>query len=77
MSAGPVVQLRSGAVRGRTVAGIHRFLGVPYARPPIGEDRFRPPRPAQPWTGVRDALTYLAHRSADRALSPELEGAVA
>lgn len=74
MSAGPVVQLRSGAVRGRTVAGIHRFLGVPYARPPIGEDRFRPPRPAQPWTGVRDALTYgpTAPQPAF-ALPPELD----
>ena len=43
-----------GDARGKHVA----FLGVPYARPPIGELRFMPPEPTMPWSGVRDALTF-------------------
>jgi carboxylesterase type B len=36
--------------------GIYTFRGIPYARPPFGPDRFREPRPPEPWDGVRDAL---------------------
>jgi para-nitrobenzyl esterase len=49
---------RSGAVRGTTVSAegtpVHRFLGIPYAGPPSGANRFRPPVPVAPWHGVRD-----------------------
>ncbi len=34
------------------------FKGVPYAAPPFGTNRLRPPQPVEPWSGVRDALTY-------------------
>lgn len=34
------------------------FLGIPYARPPLGPLRFRPPEPAPRWTGHRDAKAY-------------------
>ncbi|MDM3973556.1 carboxylesterase family protein [Mycobacterium marseillense] len=34
------------------------FLGIPYARPPLGDLRFRPPEPAPRWIGHRDAKTY-------------------
>ncbi len=34
------------------------YLGIPYAAPPFGADRMRPPRPAAPWDGVRDATAY-------------------
>jgi para-nitrobenzyl esterase len=34
------------------------FRGVPFAKPPIGELRFAPPRPAKPWLGVRKADTF-------------------
>nr|WP_229224353.1 carboxylesterase family protein [Duganella sp. SG902] len=36
----------------------HAWLGIPYARPPVGELRWRAPRPPQPWEGVREALRY-------------------
>jgi para-nitrobenzyl esterase len=55
-----VVRTRQGEVRGDLGRGVHSFKGVPYAAPPFGPDRLRPPRPAAPWSGVRDALTFGA-----------------
>ncbi|MEU5880755.1 carboxylesterase family protein [Spirillospora sp. NPDC047279] len=56
-AAGPDDRVRTsgGWVRG-TVTETHRsFLGMPYAAPPVGEARWRAPRPASGWRGVRDA----------------------
>jgi para-nitrobenzyl esterase len=53
-----VVKTRYGEVRGSINEGIHTFKGIPYAAPPFGARRFRPPQPVEPWSGVRDALTY-------------------
>ncbi len=54
----PVVQAPGGVVRGREVGEILAFKGIPYAAPPVGELRWRPPQPAQAWTGVRDASDF-------------------
>lgn len=48
----------SGPIEGRTTATGWAYLGIPYAAPPVGADRFRPPRPAPAWSGVRDATAY-------------------
>lgn len=50
-----VVTTRCGALRGRARAGHTVFYGVPYAQPPVGPLRFRPPQPPQPYAGLRDA----------------------
>lgn len=47
-----------GDVRGVVDDGVHVFRGVPFARPPVGPLRFRPPQPPDPWTGVRDAIEF-------------------
>src|SRR3954447_5785619 len=54
----PVVRTENGVVRGFTVDGAEKFLGIPYAAPPVGALRWRPPAAAQPWHGVRDATHY-------------------
>jgi carboxylesterase type B len=47
----------SGAVVGlRADYGSHAWLGIPYARPPVGALRWRAPQPPEPWTGTREAL---------------------
>ena len=56
-----VIVTGSGPIRGRVVTRPgtevtrHEWLGIPYARPPVGELRFRPPLPVEPWTEVLEA----------------------
>jgi carboxylesterase type B len=53
-----VIETRYGRVRGSITDGIRSFKGIPYAAPPFGANRLRPPQPVAPWSGVRDALNY-------------------
>jgi para-nitrobenzyl esterase len=41
--------------------GSHVWLGIPYAAPPVGEQRWRAPAPPAPWSGTREALAFGAH----------------
>ena len=47
------VTTAAGTVEGFTRDGVHRWRSIPYAQAPVGALRFRAPRPAQPWPGVR------------------------
>src|SRR5437879_10304632 len=54
----PLVHVETGVIRGARSAGVDSFLGIPYAQPPVGDLRWRPPQPALPWRGVRDTVAY-------------------
>jgi para-nitrobenzyl esterase len=53
-----VVETSYGKIRGVREADLWVFRGVPFARPPVGDLRFRPPQPPEPWSGVRDATRF-------------------
>lgn len=50
-----VARTDAGAVRGAYLGSAIVFMGIPYARPPVGPLRWEAPQPPAPWTGVRDA----------------------
>jgi len=53
-----VVATDRGVVRGAIVNGLRAFRGIPYAAPPVGALRWRPPQAHAAWKGVRDATTF-------------------
>ncbi|XP_061072571.1 cAMP-regulated D2 protein-like [Conger conger] len=51
---GPQVQTKYGMLKGLTVDKAHIFYGIPFADPPVGERRWKPPAAVTPWKGVHD-----------------------
>ncbi|MDG4865020.1 carboxylesterase family protein [Streptomyces sp. T-3] len=68
----PEVTTEYGTVAGIREDGIARFLGIPYAAPPVGDRRFAEPQPPTVWTGVRDAYAF-GPTPPKPALDPESE----
>jgi para-nitrobenzyl esterase len=52
------VRTDAGSIRGVSEPGIRVFRGIPYAAPPVGRLRWRPPQPAASWEGLRDAEAF-------------------
>lgn len=57
-SPGAPVTTASGPVRGLQSQGVTVFRGLPYAAPPVGDLRWRPPQPVASWQKTRDAFTF-------------------
>jgi para-nitrobenzyl esterase len=53
-----IVCTETGAVRGAPDGDTLGFKGIPYAKAPVGDLRWRAPQPALPWSGVRDGFEY-------------------
>jgi para-nitrobenzyl esterase len=56
--ASPIVRVNDGLVRGTAAGTVDEFLGIPYAAPPAGNLRWRPPARPASWEGVRDATQF-------------------
>lgn len=57
-AASELVKVETGLLQGTVEDGLRIYRGIPYAAPPVGELRWRPPQPAQKWEGVRAAGEY-------------------
>ncbi|HLH10521.1 MAG TPA: carboxylesterase family protein [Methylovirgula sp.] len=57
-ASGPLVQTQEGPVQGFLKNGVAEFLGIPYAAPPVGNLRWRPPEKHASWTKVLQATAY-------------------
>lgn len=53
-----VASTRAGLVEGTLAGTVRAFLGIPYAKPPVGPLRFMPPEPPTAWSGVREVKAY-------------------
>ena len=54
----PLARTELGTVRGAHNGAVDAFLGIPYAAPPVGDRRWRPPQPAESWNDTRDAKAF-------------------
>ena len=67
----PTVTTTLGQIAGTTDDGCIVFRGVPFAQPPVGDLRWRPPEPLDAWNGVRDATAFSAS-AMQRALAGDV-----
>jgi len=72
-----VVRVDSGQLQGVEADGVISFKGIPFAAPPVGELRWRPPQPTPRWTGVRQAAEFGPSCMQGRGFVPPPGAAIA
>lgn len=60
-----VIPTDKGPVRGVKTPTVNKYLGIPYAAPPVGELRWQPPQPLERWHGPREATQFGSHCAQD------------
>ena len=53
-----VLKISSGRISGEERDGVRSYKGIPFAAPPVGDLRWKPPQPVKPWDGVRDCTKF-------------------
>ena len=71
----PAVRVHTGQLQGVAADGVESFKGIPFAAPPVGDLRWRPPQPAASWTGIRQAAEFGADCMQGRFGPPPAPGA--
>ncbi|HEY8003836.1 MAG TPA: carboxylesterase family protein [Phenylobacterium sp.] len=73
-SAAPdTVKVAQGSLHGAVAGQVVSFKGIPFAAPPVGGLRWRPPQPAKAWTGVRDATDFGPMCMQMRKVTPDVK----
>src|SRR5262245_58486475 len=57
-AANDMVKVDGGLISGANVEGVRVYKGVPFAAPPVGELRWKPPAPVIPWKGIRECTAF-------------------
>src|ERR1700761_5850259 len=57
-TSGPTVTTSAGIVEGQNEGDLRVFKGIPYAAPPVGQARWKPPSKMTPWSGVRRMIEF-------------------
>jgi para-nitrobenzyl esterase len=70
----PLVRVDSGQLQGVVDDGVVSYKGIPFAAPPVGELRWRPPQQVAPWTGVRQAAEFGSDCMQGRFGTPPAQG---
>jgi len=70
--AGDTVKVAGGTLHGATAGTVTSFKNIPFAAPPLGDLRWRPPQPPSPWAGVRDATAYGPTCMQMRLMTPDV-----
>jgi para-nitrobenzyl esterase len=70
----PVVRVDSGQLQGVVDDGVASYKGIPFAAPPVGELRWRPPQQVAPWSGVRQAVEFGSDCMQGRFGAPPAQG---
>jgi para-nitrobenzyl esterase len=70
-----IARVEGGLIAGASASGVTTFLGVPYAAAPVGDLRWRAPRPAAPWTAIRPATAFapVCRQTASWITEPQSE----
>jgi para-nitrobenzyl esterase len=71
--AADTAKVAQGALHGATAGTVTAFKAIPFAAPPVGELRWRPPAPAKAWTGVREATDYGPMCMQMRTVTPDVK----
>lgn len=56
----PQVTVKQGTIEGNNDSGLFVYKGIPYARPPVDELRWRPPQDPESWQGVKETKSFSA-----------------
>jgi para-nitrobenzyl esterase len=57
-SSSPLITTANGVIEGINDSGVDIFKGIPYAQPPVGSLRWKPPQPVKNWSGIRKAKQF-------------------
>ena len=68
------IETTKGKIKGFQEFGYQRFFGIPFAKPPVGDLRFREPEPMDPWKDVKDATKFSPIPHQNNPDTPPIEG---